>query len=425
MLNGQTLALEGIRIADLTQVAVGPYATLLLGFMGAEVIKVESCSRMDNNRGQARPSAAGFGLYPQGEPGDHPWNRAVHHVHRNVNKLSLTLDLDTERGRQLLLSLASKSDALLENFRASVMDRLSLGYDVLSQVAPHLVYLKLSSQGATGPEMDYGSLGSTLEQTAGLASITGYGDGIPLMTNETYPDPVVGLLAVGALMAGLRHRRKTGKGTFIDISQREATVSLLGDYVLDFSMNGRVAGTMGNRHASRAPQGCYPCLGDDMWVALSVGSDEEWQGLCRAIGRPRLAQNERFLSPLLRQRNQEELDAILSDWTRELDHNQAMHLLQAHGVPAGAVLKGSELLRDPHLNERGFWDSVEHSEAGTYKQVTAPWHLSESPRRQAMPAPGLGEHNAYVLGEILGLSPTEIAELEERGIIGTRPVGAE
>ncbi len=425
MLNGPRPALEGIRIADLTQVAAGPYATLLLGFMGAEVIKVESCSRMDNNRGQVRPSAAGFGLYPQGEPGEEPWNRSVHHVHRNANKLSLTLDLDTERGRQLLLALAARSDALMENFRASVMDRLGLGFDVLSREAPHLVYLKLSSQGATGPEMDYGSLGSTLEQTAGLASVTGYDDGIPLMTNETYPDPVVGLLAVGALMAGLRHRRKTGKGTFIDISQREATVSLLGDYVLDFSMNGRVAGTTANRHAVHAPQGCYPCLGDDMWVVVSVGSDEEWEGLCRAIGRPGLLQDERFRSPLLRQRNQEELDVIVAEWTRELDHNQAMHLLQAHGVPAGAVLKGSELLQDPHLNARGFWDSVDHPEAGVYKQVSTAWHLSESLRRAAFPAPNLGQHNGYVLGDILGLSSEEIVALEDQGIIGTRPVGAE
>ncbi len=174
------LALEGLRILDLTQVAVGPYATLLLGFMGAEVIKVESCSRMDISRGAARPTSQGEGLYPGGEPGERPWNRTAHYVHRNGNKRSLTLDLATARGKALLLQLATICDVLIENFRASVMDRLGLGYEALSQANPRLIYVKISSQGATGPERDYGSLGSTLEQTAGLASITGYEDGRPL-----------------------------------------------------------------------------------------------------------------------------------------------------------------------------------------------------------------------------------------------------
>jgi crotonobetainyl-CoA:carnitine CoA-transferase CaiB-like acyl-CoA transferase len=418
------LPLEGVRILDLTQIAVGPYATLLLGFMGAEVIKVESCSRMDNNRGQAQPTPGGVSLYPGGVPGERPWNRAAHHVHRNANKLSLTLDLDTERGRELLLALAAKCDALMENFRASVMDRLGLGYAVLSEVNPQLVYVKLSSQGATGPEKDYGSLGSTLEQTAGLASVTGYENGVPLTTNETYPDPVVGILAVGLLMAGLRYRRKTGRGTFIDVSQREATVSLLGEYVLDYAMNGRLPRLLGNRHPLRAPQGCYPCLGNDMWVVLSVGSEEEWRGLCRALGRPELALDPRFETPQARRAHHNELDAIIAAWTREREHYQAMHLLQAHGVPAGAVLKGSELLSDPHLIARGFWDTVDHPEAGTYRQVTTPWHLSKGLRRPTLPAPGLGEHNAYVLGEILGLGEEEVQELETQGVIGTRPVGA-
>ena len=419
--------LNGLRILDLTQVAVGPYSTLLLGFMGAEVIKVESCSRMDISRGSARPAAgAGAGpVYPGGEPGGNPWNRAGHHVHRNINKMSVTLDLSSARGKELFLSLVKVCDVLAENYRASVMDRLGLGYDVVSKVNPQLVYLKISSQGATGPEKDYGSLGSTLEQTAGLASITGYEDGIPLMTNETFPDPVVGILSVGALMAALRRRRRTGEGALVDVSQREATVTMLGEAILDYSVNGRVAGPMANRHPAMAPHGVYPCQGDDMWVAVSVGSEEEWKGLCRAIGRSDLAQDSRFGTASGRHHNQEELDRVLSAWTQERDHYQVMHMLQAHGVPAGAVLKGGETIQDPHLEARGFWDVVEHPEAGTYKQVTTPWILSKNPRQKAVAAPGLGEHNGYVLGELLGLSEGEMQELEEAGITGTRPLGAE
>lgn len=419
------LALAGLRIVDLTQVAVGPYATLLSGFMGAEVIKVEACARLDISRGPARPKPGAEGLYPGGDPGERPWNRAGHYVHRNGNKLSLTLDLATARGKELLCALVTRCDVLIENYRASVMDRLGLGYTVLSQVNPQLIYVKISSQGATGPERDYGSLGSTLEQTAGLASITGYEDGIPLMTNETYPDPVVGILAVGALMAALRQRRQTGRGTFIDLSQREVTIALLGEHVLDYALTGRVARPIGNRHPLRAPQGVYPCQGENLWVAISVGSDAEWHGLCQAIGQPGLAQDSRFTTALTRHDNHKALDDILTAWTRERHHYQAMHLLQAHGVPAGAVLTGSDTLTDPHLAARGFWDVVDHPEVGVYKQVTTPWRLSKSPRRATQPSPSLGAHNRYVLNDLLGLSEQEIVALEAEGIIGTRPVTAE
>jgi crotonobetainyl-CoA:carnitine CoA-transferase CaiB-like acyl-CoA transferase len=305
------------------------------------------------------------------------------------------------------------------------MDRLGLGYDVVSRVNPRLIYVKISSQGATGPEKDYASLGSTLEQTAGLASITGYDNGKPLMTNETYPDPVVGILAVGALMAALRRRRRTGTGTLIDLSQREITATLLGEALVDYSLTGRVARPLGNRHALRVPQGVYPCQGTDMWLAISVGSDAEWHGLCQAIGQPALAQDPRFATCLARRNNQETLDQLLTSWAQEHEHYHAMHLLQADGVPAGAVLTGGEVTVDPHLEARGFWDIVEHPEVGTYRQVTTPWHLSRAPRQTTQPAPGLGEHNHYVLGDLLGLSAQEVAALETQGIIGTRPVGAE
>lgn len=420
-----TYALEGLRILDMTQVAVGPYATMLLGFMGAEVIKVESCSRMDISRGQARPTSGSAALYPQGDIGERPWDRTGHYIHRNGNKRSLTLDLATPRGKELLLQLAAKCDVLVENYRASVMDRLGLGYRAISQVNPRLIYVKISSQGATGPEKDYGSLGSTLEQTAGLASITGYEDGIPLMTNETFPDPVVGMLAVGALMAALRQRRQTGRGTLIDLAQREVTAAMLGEHILAHSITGTVPGPMGNRHPHMAPQGVYPCRGEDMWVAISVASDTQWHALCQAIGQPQLAQDARFATLPARHEHADDIDAILSAWTCEQDHDRVMHRLQAHGVPAGAVLKGGETIADPHLHDRGFWDEVHHPESGPYQQVTTPWQHSQSPRRTTTPAPSLGEHNTYVLGDILGLSEQDIAALAQEGIIGTRPTGAE
>ncbi|MBI3328148.1 MAG: CoA transferase, partial [Nitrospinae bacterium] len=188
--------------------------------------------------------------------------------------------------------------------------------------------------------------------------------------------------------------------------------------------SGRVAAPLGNGHPLMVPHGVYPCQGDDMWVALAVSSDAEWRGLCQAIGQPDLAKDARFATLPLRRRNQPVLDEILSAWTRARDHYHAMHILQAHGVPAGAVLKGGEVIADPHLEARRFWDTVDHPEVGTYRQVTTPWRLSKHPRRATRPAPGLGEHNRYVLEELLGLSAQEIAALEAQGIIGTQPMEA-
>ena len=414
-------ALGGLRILDLSQVAAGPYATMFLGFMGAEVIKIESLSRMDINRGKARPSPDDLRVYPDGDPGEHPWNTTAHHVHRNINKRSLTLDLSAKRGKELFLELAKVCDVLVENYRGSVMDRLGLGYDVVSRLNPGLIYMKISSQGANGPEANYGSLGSTLEQTAGLASITGYDDDLPLMTNLVYPDPVVGILSFGALMTALRRRLKTGSGCLVDLSQREVTTMLLGEAILDFSVTGRIAGTMGNRHRDMAPQGVYPCSGEDMWVAISVSSDEEWKSLCRVMGQPHLASNSRFADPKSRRNNHDDIDLVISTWTKTQDHYQVMYLLQAQGVPAAPVLKGGEVIDDPHLESRGFWDVVNHPEAGTYKQVTTPWLLSNSPRATSTPAPGLGEHNYQVLSGLLGLSKSEINALAQKGVIGNTP----
>ena len=414
-------ALGGLRILDLSQVAAGPYATMFLGFMGAEVIKIESLSRMDINRGKARPSPDDLRVYPDGDPGEHPWNTTAHHVHRNINKRSLTLDLSAKRGKELFLELAKVCDVLVENYRGSVMDRLGLGYDVVSRLNPGLIYMKISSQGANGPEANYGSLGSTLEQTAGLASITGYDDDLPLMTNLVYPDPVVGILSFGALMTALRRRLKTGSGCLVDLSQREVTTMLLGEAILDFSVTGRIAGTMGNRHRDMAPQGVYPCSGEDMWVAISVSSDEEWESLCRVMGQPHLASDSRFADPKSRRNNHDDIDLVISAWTETQDHYQVMYLLQAQGVPAAPVLKGGEVIDDPHLESRGFWDVVNHPEAGTYKQVTTPWLLSNSPRATSTPAPGLGEHNYQVLSGLLGLSKSEIDTLAQKGVIGNTP----
>jgi crotonobetainyl-CoA:carnitine CoA-transferase CaiB-like acyl-CoA transferase len=424
LVTAPSYALDGVRILDLTQVAVGPYATFLLSSLGAEVIKVESHRRPDTARGPVRPAGAHqMKQYPRGEPGERPWNRGAHYNQRNRGKLGITLDLTASAGKEIFKRLAARSDAVIENYRASVMERQGLGYDVLRAVNPRLVYVKLSSQGDSGPERDYGSLGSTLEQTTGLASITGYLDRVPLTTGRVYPDPVAGLLTVGALIAGLRQARRRGVGSLVDCSQREMTVGLLGEAMMDYAFNGRVQEPAGNRSASAAPQGVYPCASGDEWIAIAVESDAQWRSLQETMGDPAWAKDAGLETAEGRRARHDEIDGALAVWTRGVGHLELMHRLQRRGVPAGAVLTGRELLRDAQLEARGWWEALVPPEVGeAHRFVTAPWRLSASPFRPSTPAPLLGEHNDHVYRKILGLGDVEYAALQTAGVISTEPL---
>lgn len=427
----QRRALDGVRILDLSQVAIGPYATLLLASLGAQVIKVESHRRADTSRGPVQPvTPSQMNQYPDKEPGEHPWNRTAFFNQRNRGKLGVTVDFSMPSGKGIVKHLAAISDAVVENFRASVLDRQGLGWEVLRQANPQLVYLKLSSQGVDGPERDYGSLGSTLEQTGGIASVTGYDDGVPLLTNETYPDPVAGILGAGALIAGLRRVRQTGRGQFIDLSQREVTATMLGEAMMDYALNGRVAAPIGNRHPSIAPHGVYPCRDTrpppseghppGRWIAIAVENDAQWRGLCAALGDPAWTVAPRFATVNGRLQHQREIDAHLSAWTANHDHIALTELLQQHGVPAGAVLDGTELLADRHLRERGWWDQVTPTEVGrSFPMIGPPWRMSASPNLPLSPAPCLGEHNDVVLRQLLGIDDQRYATLQAEGVIST------
>lgn len=416
-------ALEGVRILDFTQVAAGPYSTFLLGFMGAEVIKVESHKRGDSTRGLPKPPVHQLHTYPDGQPGARPWDQRSDYVQRNRNKLSITVDATTPEGKALLIKLAKQSDALMENFRASVIDRWGLSYQDIKAEAPHLVYLKMSSQGNNGPERNYGSLGYTMECLGGLASITGYTPDQPSMTNETYPDPVAGVLGVGALLAGLRYRRKHGTGVFIDLAQREVTTCLLAEAAMDYSMNRRVHRPMGNHHPSMAPHNLYPCQGDDYWVAIAVNGDAQWAALKTALGDPAWARDPRFSESLSRWQHQEEIDAHLAEWTRQRTHYEAMDQLQAQGVPAGAVLKGREAPHNPQLAARDWWDWNLTPEVGrAYAYAGTPWTMSKTDRQPGAPAPRMAEHNRYVFTELLDMTEDEIAALDAKGVIGAEPL---
>jgi crotonobetainyl-CoA:carnitine CoA-transferase CaiB-like acyl-CoA transferase len=262
--------------------------------------------------------------------------------------------------------------------------------------------------------------GSDIERLGGLTAITGYLGGGPQRMGTSYGEPVAGIAAAGAVALALWHRRRTGEGQHVDVAGWETMVGLIGEYVVGYSMNGRLPQPMGNRHSSIAPHGCYPCAGDDQWVTIAVEDDEQFATLCRVMGRPELASDPRFADVVSRYHNQGELDGILGQWTRGLTPQAVTDALQAAGVAAAPVLRVPALFDDPHLRARGFWESVSHSEGGTWDVDGVPWRLSRSPAHIRLPAPRLGEHNDYVLRGLLGLSEEEIRELGEAGVIGKR-----
>ena len=405
------LPLHGVRVLDLTMAWAGPYATRLLADMGAEVIKVESVNNWDLVRsftGQ-RPSV------------ERVWDKSPYFNHLNRNKYGCVLDLSGEKGRELFLRLVEVSDVVMENFRAEVMDSLRLGYDTLSQTKPEVIVVCMPGHGRTGPERDFVAYGTNVEQLSGLCHLTGYADGPPQKTGISYGDPMAGIAAAGAVAMALWDRRRTGRGQYIEVAQRENLINVIGEHIVGYSMSGREPPRRGNRHSSMAPHGCYRCRGDDQWVTIACEDDRQFAALCGAMGRTELALDGRFADVVSRYRNQDALDGLVSWWTGERTKEAAAEALQAAGVPASPVLSAPEVFKEPHLRARGFFESVSHSVAGVWEVEGPHWRMSESPGRVRLPAPAFGEHNGYVFGELLGLSEEEIAALEREGITGSTP----
>jgi len=405
------LPLYGVRILDLTMAWAGPYATRLLGDMGAEVIKVEAVNNWDLLRSfTGQPPTV-----------ERVWDKSPYFNHVNRDKYGCVLDLSQEKGRELFLRLAEISDVVIENFRAEVMDNLGLTYEVLSAVNPQLIVVSMPGHGRTGPERGFIAYGTNVEQLSGLCHLTGYAGGPPQKTGISYGDPMAGMAAAGAIALALWDRRRSGRGQYIEVAQRENLINMIGEQVVAYSMTGREPPRRGNRDSSMAPHGCYPCLGDDQWLTLACDDDAQFAALCRVMGRPELASDARFADVVSRYRNQDALDGEIARWTRERPKAEAAAALQAAEVPASPVLSAPDVFEEPHLRARGFYESVSHAVAGVWEVEGPHWRFSESPAHIRLPAPAFGEHNGYVLRELLGLSEEEIAELEGQGVTGSTP----
>ena len=397
--------LEGIRVCDFTWMLAGPLTTRILADYGADVIKVESGSRMDNIR-------VG-GVHP-GEAGSVNTNGVYNDA--SANKRAIQLNLKTERGRELAKELVAKSDVVTNNYTPDRMDRWGLGYEDLRQVKPDIIMMTMPVMSRTGPYKSYGSYGNGVIAYGGLSQTMGFEERPPSGLAPLYSDFSAPYFAASSIFAALYHRERTGEGQFIELSQAEATVNLLGTDILEFTANGDLPPRNGNRSRDIAPHGAFPCSGDDRWIAIACEDDAAWQRLASAIGAPDLASDSRFATLEARREHEEELEAAIGQRTRDYDAWELMHALQAVGVMAAVVEDLEDMVaRDPHL-QRHLVPVSDPRDDFTFLTHAQPARVDgklPSIRR----SPFWGEHNAEVYRDILGLTETEIAELAAAEVI--------
>jgi crotonobetainyl-CoA:carnitine CoA-transferase CaiB-like acyl-CoA transferase len=409
------LPLAGARIVDLTMGWAGPLATRLLAELGAEVIKVESCVYPDWWRGADR-SAAFFAqrLYEK--------NNNFNMMNRN--KQAVTLDLTQPEGVAALKGLIASAHAVIENYAADVMPKLGLTYAALSAVRPDLVMVSMAAFGADNAWSGTRAYGGTLEQASGLPSVSGEEGWPPTMSAYAYGDPVGGFNGAAALLIGLLLQQHGGGGRYVNMSQIEGMLPLVASKIIEQSAGGAVGPRLGNRHPVHVPHGCFRCAGADTWIVITARNVAEWQALCDTIGRSDLAEDPALVHPTGRRAREDEIEAAITAWTSGLSARDAMNSLQVRGVPAGAALTATELLGDPHLRARAFWQVRDRAFVGQATMLSAPFREGEGPYLIRRAAPTLGQDNAAVFTRLLDWLPAQIREMEARGIIGTEAVPA-
>ncbi len=405
-------ALEGIKVLDLTAWWAGPSASGLLAAFGADVVHVESPSRMD---GMRMVGATFF---------DRPlwWERSWFFLAVNPNKRDLSLEMDSEQGRARVLDLVRLADVIIENATPRVLGKLGLGWDVVHEVNPLAVLVRMPAFGLDGPWSDRPGFAQTIEQASGLAWITGPADDQPRIQRGPC-DPNGGAHAVVALCAALAERERSGTGCLVEAAMFDAALAIAAEPIIEWSAYENLMGRDGNRSAVAAPQGLYPCAGDDNWLAVSAETEEQWRALARGIGRPDLIEDARLGTRTGRRDAHDLLDRAITAWTRSRAPEAAGASLVDAGVPAVAVRDPRLVARHPQFLARGFHETVDHAVVGTLPVPTLPFRVDGVDRWIRSPAPMFGEHNEEVLRAVLGLSSADIDELRRARTIAERPVG--
>ncbi|MBW2425113.1 MAG: CoA transferase [Deltaproteobacteria bacterium] len=406
----RALPLAGVRVANFGWGLVGPTAGQLLAFLGAEVFKIESRAKPDIQR-----------TIPPFFDGVSDPDRSIQNHAFWAGNRSITLDLKTREGRELALQAVSISDVAIENFGGDAMDRLGLGYEDLRSVAPRIILASLSSTGRNGPLAGLRTYGPSLTSLAGLDSVTGYADGELQAMENAFADPLGGVIGALAILLALHHRSRTGEGQHVDFSQLEGTLQLMGPALMDFVLNERIAGPLGNRHPTgfAAPHGVFPCRGEDRWIAIAVASEEEWQGLLAAISD--LAPQDwtgssDFAGSPDRLRHIDALHAHLSEWTRRFERDLLAERLQSFGVAATPVYDVADLLDGPHYRARGTFIEVRHPQ-GFDETIYGAYVKTTRTRPEIRPGPAVGQDNEHFFRDLLGLSETRYRDLVERRVI--------
>ncbi|MGD9117667.1 MAG: CoA transferase [Dehalococcoidia bacterium] len=395
--------LTGIRVVDFSWVGAGAYCALLAGFLGAEVIKIESRHRLDLTR-YVQPESEKFNV-----DGSALFNEM------NLGKRSVTLNLSKAKGVELARELIKTSDAVVENFRPGVMKKLGLDYASIVEFKPDIVMVSYSLSGQVGPEYNYLGYAPVAGALSGLSYLTGYKDDLPCPVGGEF-DLITGAAALIPVIASLYHRRNTGKGQYIDFSSREAGSCFIGEAVLDYAMNSRNQSQSANRNDVIAPNNCYRCLGNDTWVSISIATDDEWARFCHTSGHSQWLDDTRFCDAYRRWQNQDELDRVIEDWTSKHTEYEVMDMLQKGGVAAVPSFNTKQLSNDIHIKERGVIQNVQHPVTGAIDVLGIPWKLSGI-RPSIRRGPLLGEDNKYVFCELLGLSEDDVRRLEEGEVI--------
>lgn len=418
----RSLPLAGVRVIDLTMVWAGPYTTMLLGDLGADVIRVEDPRLYNGTRGAvARPPKSHLDnlgwlcAYPDDEPGLWPWNRnAFFNIHAR-NKRSATVDLLRPEGMEAFLRLVEQADVVVENNAVGVMDKLGLGWEQLHRRNPRLIVVRMPALGLDGPMAPFVGFGANFEALCGLTRLRGYADGDPSVNRPVYyMDAASGAAGAFAALVAIRRRARTGVGELVELAQGENMLNLIGEYLIDAARTGRTLAPPGNRHLTDAPQGAYRCAGDDRWVVLTVDGDAAWAALRRAMDDPPWAADERFATAAGRRRHHDELDERIGAWTAPLDRWDVTRRCQSAGVAAGPVLDDADAVDDAHLRARGFFRRNGSEEVGWHDYPSHLWRWDGPPMRHEGLCP-FGGANDAVWRDVAGLDDTAMEVLRAGG----------
>ena len=429
--------LEGVRVIDLCVVWAGPFATMLLGDLGAEIIKPENpfVFQPMTRGAMARPpqmllsnAIAWSGGLPRNEVGDRPWDYNPTFVSLYRNKKSFTVDLRRPEGLDVLRRLVAESDVVYENNATGTMEGLGITYDWLKAANPKIIFVRVPAYGSTGPYSRARALGVHLEAVMGHSLLRGYDDADPSSNTAIYSgDYVAGAQGAFAVMTALWNRDRTGEGQLIEIAQAENAAAMFTQAIMDYSLNGNVQEATTNRDVDgRAPSGVYPTVSpgtsataDDRWISIGIQTDEEWRAFGQAIGSPSWASDPRFATNAGRLEHHAEIDRNIAAYTATQDDYELMHRLQAAGVAAAPVLEASRMFDDPHLRARDFFKKQTQRSSGTYEYVGPIWKMPETPVEFVQPPVMFGEHNDYVYRELLKVSDAEYEALRASGHIST------